>query len=595
MINYLLLAIIKLRSKAVRGLLEALLLRFKTKLIPRRIYYYIWIKKHEPKGRMLEFQRDYKFNINPKISIIVPTFNTPRKFLVEMIDSVLMQTYSNWELCIADGGSKESYVKNILEEYVKKDMRMKKILLGENRGIAGNSNAALSLATGDFIALLDHDDLLAPFALFEIVKQINEHPEADFLYSDEDKISEDGKNRSNPHFKPDWSPDTMLSYNYLCHLSVIRKSIVDEVQGFREGYDGSQDYDLFLRVFKIARKIVHVPKILYHWRTHQLSVAQSGQAKIYAIDSGKRAIMDYLSNCDYKASVSDGIVFGTYRVSYEIKGCPKVSIIIPSKDKTGILKACISSILDKTDYPNYQIIIVDNLSEEKDTYEYYRHLKDYCQISIIHYNKPFNYSAINNYAVSQIETDHLLFLNNDTEIINANWITSMLEHAQRREVGAVGAKLYYPNDTIQHAGVIVGLGGVAGHSHKHFSKDASGYFYRPHIIQNLSAVTGACMMMRSEIFAEVDGFDERYSHAFNDIDLCLKIRERGYLIIYTPYAELYHHESLTRGYEGAPEKLKRFQKEIKLFKEKWGHILERVDIYYNPNLTLNREDFSLKI
>ena len=555
--------------------------------------YYLWIEKNEPKYDDLKKQRETRFSYEPKISIIVPTFNTPEQFLKDMLDSVLNQTYSNWELCIADGGSKEGLVRKILKDYSKKDERIRCKFLTENKGIAGNLNEALALADGDFIAFLDHDDTLAPFALYEVLMAINENPDADFIYSDEDKITEDSEERSDPHFKPGWAPDTMLCYNYICHLSVIRKALVDEVGGFRHGYDGSQDYDLFLRILRKTKKIVHIPKILYHWRMHRSSTAQSVNAKDYAISSAKKAIRDYLSEKGSKADVSDGIVYGTYRVSYAIKGTPRVSIIIPTKDKVDILKRCVSSIIEKTGYPNYEIMIVDNGSKDPDTAKYYDKIKEDSRILIKTYGRPFNFSAINNYAASQTNAEYLLFLNNDTEVINGQWLQEMLEFAQRKDVGTVGAKLYYPGGRIQHAGVIIGLGGVAGHSHKYFPREANGYFTRLKIIQNLSAVTAACMMIRKEVFEEVGGFDKNYSHAFNDVDLCMKIREKGYLVIYTPYAELYHHESLSRGYEDTPEKRKRYRKEIELFKQKWGHVLIKGDPYYSPNLTLDRADFSI--
>lgn len=558
--------------------------------------YYVWINKNEPTQKELDEQKNNLFKAEPKISIIVPVFNAPEHFLTAMIESVFSQTYSNWELCITDGASKGTYIKRILKEYARKDRRIKLKFISKNRGIAGNSNEAIVLATGDFITFLDHDDTLPQFALYEVINTINKNPNVDFIYSDEDKITEDGSKRIEPHFKQEWAPDTMLSYNYICHLSVIRKTVIDKVGRFREGFDGAQDYDLFLRALSISKCIVHIPKILYHWRAHKESTALEGQTKNYSIESSKRAITDYLINLNVKDfNVLEGLAYGTFQVSYKIEENPEVCIIIPSKDQVESLKKCITSIFNKTYYKNYNILIVDNMSQELETFNYYEIIKNKNRVSIINYNKPFNFSAINNYAVSKVQTDYILLLNNDIEVINGYWLTAMLEHAQRKAVGAVGAKLYYSNDTIQHAGVIIGLGGVAGHSHKHFPAKANGYFHRLMIIQNLSAVTAACMMIRKDLFHEIGGFDEKYSHAFNDVDLCMKIRKAGYLIVYTPNAELYHHESLSRGYEDTPEKQKRFNEEIKLFTKQWNYVLEKGDPYYNPNLTLAKEDFSIQV
>jgi len=556
-----------------------------------------WILKNEPDENELQkyAEEAENFKYKPKISIVSATYNTSEKMLNQMIESVISQKYRNWELCIADGGSNRGYIKRILKKYADKEKRIKVKFLDINKGIAGNFNEALSLATGEFIGFLDHDDELAPFALYEVVKLLNEKPHLDFIYSDEDKISIDGKTRFEPHFKPDWSPDTFLSYNYICHLAIIRKKIIDKIGGFREEFEGSQDYDLFLRVIELTDKIAHIAKILYHWRMVPGSAASHAMAKPYAIPNAKRAISEFLKKRGIEAKVEDGLFPTSYRIRYKILKDFKVSIIIPTRDKVEILSKCISSILEKTTYPHYEIIIVDNQSKEESTFRYFKKIKKDPRIRIISFNHPFNFSAINNFAAKEAEGEVLLFLNNDIEVINSDWLASMLEHCQRKEVGAVGAKLYYPNNTIQHGGVILGIGGVAGHSHKYFPRDSDGYMGRLKIVQNLSAVTGACMMIRKEVFEEVFGFDKGFKVAFGDVDLCMKIRQKGYLIVFTPYAELYHHESLTRGYEDTPEKQKRFAHEIALFKEKWGHILEKGDPYYSPNLTLNKEDFSINI
>jgi glycosyltransferase involved in cell wall biosynthesis len=542
----------------------------------------------------LKSEKSRLFPYRPKISIITPVYNTDGKWLRLAIESVVSQIYDNWELCIADGGSTKEHVKAVLYEYAKKDSRIKVKFLDRNKGIAGNSNEALSLATGDFIAFLDHDDVLAPFALFEVVRAINENQDVDFIYSDEDKISNNSKKRFGPHFKPDWAPDTFRSHNYICHFTVIRKRIIDEIEGFREGFDGSQDYDLFLRAVEKTQKIVHIPKVLYHWRSHELSVASDPKAKMYAYDSAKRALTEHLQRIGCDGDVEDGFFLGTYRIRYRIENLPFVTIIIPTRDKVDVLRKCIESIIDKSTYSNYKILIVDNQSIEEETFNYYERLKDNPKIEMVKYDNVFNYSAINNYAVSYASSEYLIFLNNDTEVITPDWIECMLEFAQRKDMGVVGCLLFFPDDAVQHAGVIVGLGGVAGHPFHRFSKDSLGYMGRIRIIQNLSAVTAACLMTKKSIFEEVGGLDENYSHAFNDIDLCLKIRERGYFITYTPYAELYHHESLSRGYEDNIRKYMRFAREIKYFEKKWKGFLEKGDPYYNPNLTLNKGDFSVK-
>ncbi len=559
--------------------------------------YQRWIKKNESAPYELNQLKkiSQNFSYRPKISILMPVWNTDEKWLRLAIDSVINQVYDNWELCIADGGSTKLYIKSILKKYAKKNSRIKVKFLTENKGISGNSNEALSLATGEFIGFLDHDDALAPFALHEVVYLLNQNQNFELIYSDEDKIDLSG-NRRDPFFKPDWSPDYFLSQNYLCHFSVIRKNRIDSVGAFRTGYDGSQDYDLFLRCTeKISPSyIAHIPKILYHWRIIQGSAAEKEIAKPYAIISAKKALEDALRRRGQDGEVVEGLFPSSYRIRYAIQDNPLVSIIIPTKDHVDILKRCVQSILDKTEYKNYEIVIVDNQSKDPKTFEYYNLLETNSKIKILHYNKPFNYSAINNYAVTHVDSPYLLFLNNDTEVINAEWLSAMLEHAQRECVGAVGAKLLYPNNLIQHAGVIIGLGGVAGHSHKYFPGDDPGYCNRLRVIQNFSAVTAACVIMRKDIFQKIGGFRETLSIAFNDVDLCMRIRSAGYLIVYTPYSQLYHHESLSRGCEDTREKQMRFSREVMLIREQWGIVIDKGDPYYNPNLTLEREDFSIK-
>lgn len=555
-----------------------------------------WIKINEPNATALRLQRETIFPLRPKISIITPVYNTDPKMLEEMLDSVVRQTYAEWELCIADGNSSSAQTREMLEKFSRADGRIKVKYLAENKGIAGNSNEALSMATGEFIALLDHDDMLASFALFEVVAEINRHHDTDLIYSDEDKLSEDGQKRFNLNFKPSWSPDLLRSHNYITHLTVIRKSLIDEIGGFRAGFEGSQDYDLILRAAEKARRIAHIQKILYHWRTHEKSTADNPGAKLAAYEAGRKAVADHIARLGLKGTVENGAFLGAYKVKYEIANPPKISIIMPNKDSVNLLKKCIGSILDKTSYKNYEIIIVENNSKDKEIFRYYEQLTAaHKNVRVAVWDKAFNYSAVNNFGVSRAQSGLILLLNNDMEVINPDWMDRMAEHFCRKEVGAVGAKLYYPDNTIQHAGVIVGLGGVAGHSHKHRSRDSFGYFGRLVLTQNLSAVTAACLMMRKEIFDEIGGFDERYALAFNDVDLCMRIREKGHLIVWTPYAELYHHESVSRGDENTPEKLARFNGEIRIFRKKWMHFIDEGDSYYNPNLTISTEDFTIKI
>jgi GT2 family glycosyltransferase len=563
--------------------------------------YEAWILANEPHRIFLEqLSKDQaQFQYHPKISIITPVWNTDERWLRKAIESVIDQVYDNWELCIVDGGSTKSHIKSILKEYAAKEPRIKIQVLAENKGISGNSNAALAMTTGDFIGFLDHDDELTPLSLYAVVEVLNQNPEVNFVYSDEDKIDEKDI-RQEPFFKPDWSPDMFLSHNYLCHFSVIRKSLVDSVGGFREGYDGAQDYDLFLRITEKIHPstIFHIPKILYHWRMIQGSAAGESSAKPYAFTSAKKALADALQRRKTDGDVQDGLFPSSYRICYSICGNPRVSIIIPTKDNVDVLKRCVSSILEKTIYDNYEILLIDNQSVRKETFDYYEQLKPNLKIRIFSYDKPFNYSAINNFAVSQVTTPYILFLNNDTEVITGEWLMAMLEHAQRENIGAVGAKLLYPNNTVQHAGVVIGIMGnpsIGGHAHRHLPYQDHGYFGRADNIQNVSAVTAACLLMKKEIFEQIGGFEEELAIAFNDVDLCLKIRDAGYLIVYTPYAHLYHHESLSRGSEDTVEKLKRFEREVMYIRSKWRVIFEKGDPYYNRNLITDKEDFSIRI
>jgi len=532
------------------------------------------------------------FGRKPVISVIVPVYNTDRQMLVDMIESVRNQTYENWELCLADGCSTVPDVQEVLSEYSAMDSRIRIDLLSANLGIAGNSNAALALADGEYLALLDHDDLLPPWALFEIAKAINENNQPDVLYSDEDKITFDGSERFCPHFKPDWSPDYLRSINYITHLFVLKSSLMKAVGGFLPEYDGAQDHDLILRATEKAVGIVHIPRILYHWRSHSESTAQKPGNKSYTQDAGVKAIQAHLTRTGLAGKASYDMEKGVYQVNYDLTADPLISIVIPSCDHTDDLSRCIDSITSQSTYKNYEILVVENNSKKEETFAYYKRIENaQPRVRVIRWDGPFNFSAINNFAAADTKGSILLFLNNDTEVITPDWMERMLQFAQREDVGCVGAKLYYPDGTIQHAGVVLGFQGIAAHSFCRFEGDSTGYMGRAAAAQNVSAVTAACMMLRKSIFLEINGFDETLAIAFNDIDLCMKVREAGYNNILAPAAELIHHESKSRGLEDTPEKQARFKKEIHIFRKKWGAQLDAGDPYYNPHFDLEYMPF----
>ena len=552
-----------------------------------------WYENHKASEEELAKQRKEHFAKEPLISILVPVYNTPREFLVQLLRSVGTQTYHNWEICIANASVDNKGVIEVLEHYQEKTKRLKVINVPENEGISQNTNKALSIASGEYVALLDHDDLLSPNALYEIVKVINNKEDADVIYTDEDKVTADLKEHFQPHFKPDFSEDLLRSNNYICHFFVAKREIVNEVGGFHPEFNGAQDYDLIFRCTEKARGIYHVPKILYHWRTHKASTADNPASKMYAFDAGKRAIEEHLKRVGEKGEVSHTKDLGFYRVKYPVIGNPKVSIIIPNKDEIASLEKCIHSIREKTDYKNYEIIVVENNSEKSETFEFYKKIeRDW--LKVIYWDREFNYSAINNFGVRHATGDYLLFLNNDVEVINRDWMTEMLSHCQRKHVGVVGAKRYYPDNTIQHAGIVIGIGGIAGNMFTGMSRSFTGYLHKASIQQDLSAVTAACMMVERHAFEKEKGFEEDLAVAFNDVDFCLKIRKAGYLVVYNPNVELYHYESKTRGKEDTKEKLKRFQSEIDYMKERWSQILEQGDPYYNVNFSLIKCDYSLK-
>ena len=553
-----------------------------------------WISLNEPDSSQLLQQRKHLFTYKPKISIVTPTWNTPTHCLREMIDSVLAQTYANWELCIADGNSSSEQTKKILADYAREDSRIRLVFLDENLGIAGNSNAALHLASGDFITLLDHDDTLAPFALHEVVAQLQQPDTTiDILYSDEDFINATGKKRFSPTFKPSFGWDTIRSHNFICHLLVFRNEILKKTGGFRKGFDGSQDYDLVLRACELAREIIHIPKVLYHWRVHPASTAGNPNAKNYAHDAGRKALQEHLDRCNLHGQASNGLATGLYQAIYHRSEWPLISIIIPSKDQAITLQTCIDSIL-KDNYPNLEFLILENNSTENETFQLYETLKQDSRFKIINWTKPFSYAAINNYGAKLANGELLLFLNNDIESLKKDNLFRLAEHALRPETGAVGAALFYPDNTIQHAGVVLAMTGIAGHALRHTPKGKLGYGFRMATIKNVSCVTGACLMMKQKTFEEVNGFDENLAIAFNDIDLCLKVREKGYTVVWTPHAEFTHFESKTRGPEDTPEKITRFQKEISYFKSKWNDQLLAGDEFYSPNLNPDSETPSIR-
>lgn len=559
--------------------------------------YQSWIKLYDTLDAqdIEQIKIDIKgFKTLPKISVVMPVYNAPLNFLKEAIESVQKQIYPNWELCIADDASTDIRIRPMLETFVKNDKRIKVVYRPENGHISAASNSALDLATGDFIALLDNDDLLAVHALYLVSKTIIENPDAVLIYSDEDKINQNGV-RYDPYFKCELNYELLLAQNMVSHLGVYRRSLIKQIGGFRKGFEGSQDYDLVLRILEIkgADRILHIPRVLYHWRAIPGSTALNAGEKNYAVDAARLAIAEHLQRSGRGGTVSPAPEIPSLnRVRYRLPSfLPLVSIIIPTRDRADILSICLNSVLQKTTYNNLEIIVVDNRSEEEATRQLLEQLPK-SKLTVLRDDGPFNYSAINNAAVLQSKGEVICLMNNDIEILSHDWIEEMLSFASQPDVGCVGARLWYPNGQLQHGGVITGIGGVAGHSHKNILKGDPGYFGRAMLHQSLSAVTGACLMIRRSVWDEVNGLDEGLAVAFNDVDLCLKVQELGYRNVWTPYAEMNHHESASRGLEITPEKQARFMGEVKRIQEKWGDSLKN-DPAYNPNLTLDHEDFSL--
>ena len=569
-----------------------------------------------PDAARAKIERETVFERMVKISILVPLYNTPLNFLEEMIGSVTRQTYQNWELCLADGSDEAhkevgTYCKKLAAE----DARIKYQKLAKNDGISGNTNECLKLATGEYIGLFDHDDILHPSVLYEYVKVINEQ-DADYIYCDETTFKNGSvDNMITLHFKPDYAVDNLRANNYICHFSCFKKDLLEGMELFRKQFDGSQDHDMILRLTDKAKNVVHVPKLLYYWRSHAGSVASDISAKSYAIEAARGAVADHLRTHGYEHfKITSTRAFETiFKISYEIKGEPKISIVIANKDHVDDLRRCISSIREKSTYENFEIVVVENNSETEEIFAYYSELtndkfnktmkhgdmamSDDGVIKVVKYEGEFNYSAINNLGAEKTDGEYILLLNNDTQVITVNWMEELLMYAQREDVGAVGGKLFYANKTIQHAGVVIGLGAhrTAGHTHYGQSRENLGYMGRLCYTQNVTAVTGACLMVKKELFKKVGGLDTGFAVSLNDVDFCLKLRKEGYLNVFTPFAELYHFESISRGLDDSGEKAQRYNKESEVFREKWKEELIKGDPYYNPNFSLDRSDYSLKI
>ena len=523
-------------------------IRLHERFEPEEVPYGLWYRAYIPTEETLETQRQEAFAYAPLISIVVPVYQAPEEFLRQMIESLIVQTYSNWELCIVNASPDNEEMQKVLAEYSAGDSRVRFCNLKENLGIAENTNRAFAMTKGEFVGLLDHDDLLAPNALYEIVKILQDHPQADALYTDEDKVTTELAEHFQPHLKPDFNLDLLRSNNYICHFFVVQKSIVEKAGGFRKEFDGAQDYDFIFRCTENAGEVLHVPEILYHWRTHKASTADNPASKMYAFEAGKRAIEAHLERTGTKGEVSHTQDLGFYRVKYPVQGKPLVSVIIPNKDEKETLQTCLEMLEKNTGYQNFEIIIVENNST----------------------------------------TDEIF------RSINPDWLEEMLGVCQRPEVGGVGAKLIYLDNTIQHAGCVIGMGGIAGHMFVDMPADRTGYLHKASLLQDMSAVTAACLLMKKEVFEQAGGFTEELAVAFNDVDLCLKVRKNGYLIVYDPYAKLYHMESKTRGAEDSKEKVRRFQTEIEYMRCHWIDILKNGDPCYNKNLSLTKWNYSLK-
>lgn len=557
--------------------------------------YLSWLDHFDPlNGTGLEQARMLagQYANGPLISVVLPVYNTPLALLKRCIDSVRGQTYRNWELCIADDASPDPRIADCLKAYARQDARIKVTVRERNGHISEATNTALAMVIGSHVAFLDHDDELSADALHQVVLALAEHPQARLLYSDEDKIDEAGR-RFEPHFKPGWNPELLRSQNYICHLLVVETLLLAQVGVLRPGFEGSQDHDLVLRCTEVLapEQICHIPKVLYHWRAIEGSTALGGDQKSYAAEAGRRAVQEHLQRIGRPGTV-EVVSPGCYRTRPALARTPRVSIIVPTRDRADLLSVCVRSVMEKTDYPDFEVVVVDNGSVDAATRALLRELRQTPRIRVLDYPIPFNFSAIVNHGAREATGDVLCLLNNDTEVIDPSWLTELVSRATQRDAGAVGAMLYYPDDTIQHAGVVLGLGGVAGHVYTRMGRGAPGYMARAWVAQNMSAVTAACLAVRRSVFEEVGGFDEALPVAFNDIDFCLRLLECGYRNVWTPYAELYHYESASRGSEDSPAKQERFAAEVHAMKWRWGAVLHD-DPAYNPNLTLDQGDYGL--
>ncbi len=573
-------------------------IRLQDRLEPEEVPYGPWYEKHRADEKTLARQRTETFKDPVLISIAVPLYRTPPDLLRQMIDSVKAQTYPRWELCLANGSPEDEQLQAALAAQ-RTDARIRVQTLPENLGIAGNTNAAIEMAAGRYIGLLDHDDLLAPDALYEVAKALQEEKEKngrmpELLYTDEDKVRYDLSEHLQPNLKPDYNPDLLRSNNYICHFLVFARTLYDRAGPFQKDYEGAQDYDFILRATEKAAGICHIPRILYHWRLSSQSTADNPVSKQYAYEAGRRAIEMHLKRCGLRGKVFCKKDLGFYRVQYETQGEPLVSVVIPNKDEKEMLQKCLASIFEKTSWKNYEIIIVENNSESAEIFDYYKEIDGRNGVRVVYWDGDFNYSAINNFGISHAKGEYILCMNNDMEVITPDWMTELLSHCQRPGTGIVGACLYYPDDTIQHAGIIIGIGGVAGNVFAGLRRGHSGYMHRESLQQDLSAVTAACMMIKKEAFAAAGGFEEQLAVAFNDVDFCLRVREAGYLVVYDPYAALYHYESRTRGKEDTEAKARRFQSEIEYMRSHWTNLLKEGDPCYNPNLSLSKWNYSLR-
>ncbi len=597
--------------------------RLRDKLEPEDVPYAPWYEKYKAGAEELARQarQEQKFVYRPLVSVVVPCYQTPENYLRQMLDSVRLQSYGNWQLCLADATPSDQVAKAV-ESYCQQysETRIVYRRLQENQGIAGNTNVGISMAQGAWIGLLDHDDLLAPNALYEMVARMNQEPQTEAIYSDEDQVEETrhGLEHKKPHFKPDFSPDLLRSNNYITHFFCVKRTVVEQAGGLREEFEGAQDYDFILRCTEIAVRVGHVPKVLYHWRVHSNSTADNPLSKTYAYEAGQRALQEHLERVGQPGEVSQLMHFGFYRVKYPVKGNPLVSIIIPNKDQSDTLRRCIESLM-KSSWQNYEVIIVENNSQEAETFQYYQelctelgenHLKKsesgeqaiYGQgflpngqpIKVVVWENGFNYSAINNFGAAYAKGEFFVLLNNDIEIITKNWLEEMLGNCQRPEVGIVGARLYYPDNTIQHAGIVLGIDGIAANMFPGLRRGQEGYYHKAAIQLNYSAVTAACLMVSKEVYQKVQGLEEQLAVAFNDLDFCLRVCREGYLVVYDPFVEAYHYESKSRGEEDTKEKVHRFGEEIEFIRSRWIDLLKQGDPYYNPNFSLKKCNYALK-